>query len=133
VIQGGPQAYSLIAPQVDFTKQQFQNARQTLNAGVPAGGARARGYQQLAQAEAGTVSGLFKDKINEILGRLQQLSEFGTSTGLQATGGISGAGSALGELAAQRAQAVASGLGGIAGAFGTYFGMKGLGAATKTA
>lgn len=123
-IKGGPEAYRAISPQVDFAKQQFQNARQTLDKGVPAGGARARGYKQLATAEAGTVSGLFKDKINEILGRLQQMSEFGTSSGLQATGGISSAGTALGELAAQRANAVASGVGGVAGALGTYFGLK---------
>lgn len=97
-----------------------------MDQGVPAGGARQRGYKALATAEAGTVSGLFRDKINEILGRMQQLSEFGTQAGLQATGGVSSAGDSLAQLSAARANAVASGFGGVAGALGTYFGMKGM-------
>jgi hypothetical protein len=130
VVKGGPEAYKAISPQVDFTKTQFRQARKQLDAGVPAGGARQRGYQQLAGAEAGTISGLFRDKINEILGRLQESGQFGTQAGISATGGVAGAGESLARLAASRANAVAGGLGGIAGALGTYFGMRGSGATT---
>lgn len=123
-LKGGPEAYKMVAPQVDFAKRQYQNARTSLNEGVAPGGARQRGYKQLASGQAGTISGLFRDKINEILQRLQQMGQFGTQAGLQATGGVQSSGQGLGELAAARANAVAGGLGGIAGAFGTYFGMK---------
>lgn len=124
-MKGGPEAYKLIAPQVDFTKRQFANARKTVDEGVAPGGARQRGYKQLAGAEASTVSNLFRDKINEILARLASFSQFGTQSGITATGGVQTAGQGLGELAAARGQAVAGALGGVGSALGTYFGIKG--------
>lgn len=125
VVKGGPGAYKLIAPQVDFTKRQFSNARRTMDQGVAPGGARQRGYKQLASAEAGTVSNLMRDKINEVLARLASFSQFGTQAGISSTGGVMGAGQGLAELSAQRAAAAAQGLGGVAGALGTFFGMRG--------
>ena len=91
---------------------------------MPAGGARSRGYKRLAEAEAGTVSRLFSDSISEILSRLQQMSQFGTGATLNANQGVAASADALGQLSAARANAYAGGLGGIAQAFGTYFGMR---------
>lgn len=123
IIKGGPEAYKAIAPQVDFTKQQFQNARKSLAQSAPAGGAYASGSRVLASNQAQTVSGLYRDKINEALQRLQEMGTSETSAGLTATGGVQAAGQGLGELAAARAQAIASGIGGISGAFGTFAGL----------
>lgn len=124
IVKGGPQAYTAIAPQVDFAKQQFANARRTQAQTAPAGGAQTAGNRQLASNEASTVSGLYRDKIGEALQQLTQLGEFGTQGELSATGGITSTSQALAQLSAMRAQAVASGVGGIAGSIGTYFGMK---------
>lgn len=123
-MKGGPEAYKAIAPQVDFTKRQFANAKTTLNEGVAPGGARERGYRQIAQGQASTISNLFRDKINEIVARLAAFSTGNTQSGITATGGISNAGTALGELAAARGNAVAAGIGGVAGALGTFAGLK---------
>lgn len=123
-IRGGPEAFKLIAPEVNFTKRQFANARQTMDEGVAPGGARQRGYKQLASAEASSISKLMSDKINEVLARLASFSQFGTQAGIQSTGGMSSAGQALGELAAARGAAVASGVGGIAQGAGMFFGSR---------
>jgi hypothetical protein len=122
VIKGGPAAYKAISPQVDFAKTQFANARRQINNTAPIGGAVPQARTNLATSEAQTISGMFRDKIQEALQGLQQLSEFGTSGGLQATGGVSNVGSALGQLSAQRLGAWTGALGGIGQALGSYFG-----------
>lgn len=124
IIKGGPLAYRTIAPAIDFTKQQFANARRTLRDTVPAGGAWQGGNRQLAAQEAQTTSNLYRDNLMNAIQGLAGFSQANTGAGISATGGVSSAASSLGQLAAQRAQAISSGLGGIAGAVGTYFGMK---------
>lgn len=118
-------AYRTIAPQIDFTKQQFANARRTLRDTSPAGGAYAAGNKALALGEAQTTSNLYRDNIMNAIQDLAGFSQANTGGSLSATGGVSSVANSLAQLAAQRAQAVASGLGGIAGALGTYFGMRG--------
>lgn len=117
-------AYRTIAPAVDFTRQQYSNARRTLRDSAPAGGAYQAGQRSLARDEAGTVSNLYRDNLMNAIQGLAAFSQANTGAGINATGGVSSAASSLGQLAAQRAAAISSGLGGIAGAVGTYFGMK---------
>ncbi len=125
VIKGDKaETYKAIAPQVDFAKTQFANARRTVNQSVPAGGAAPAAHANLAATEAQTISSMFRDKIQDALEKLQQLAEFNTSGGMTANTGVATTGSQLGQLANQRLGAWMSGLGGISGALGTYFGMK---------
>lgn len=118
-------AYRTIAPQVDFAKQQFSNARRTLRDTVPAGGAWQGANRQLAGQEAQTISGLYRDNIMNAIQQLAGFSQANTSGGLNANQGVSTTGQAFGQLAAQKLQAIMSGLGGIGGALGTFFGMRG--------
>lgn len=124
IIKGGPAAYKSISPQVDFTKQQFANARRTVANSAPAGGGYMGANRTLAANQAQTVSNLYRDKINEALQGLQRQGEFGTQAGLSANGGVEQAGQGLGQLSAQRLAGWMSGLSGISGAVGTYFGTK---------
>ena len=124
IIKGGPLAYRTIAPAVDFTKQQFSNARRTLRDTAPAGGAFQAGNADLARTEAQTVSNLYRDNLMNAINNLAGFSQSNTSGGLNATSGVSGVANGLAQLAAQRSAAFAQGLGGIAGALGTYFGLR---------
>jgi hypothetical protein len=126
IIRGGPLAYKTIAPQVDFARQQFSNARRELRNTVPAGGAWQGANKNLAANEAQTVSNLYRDNLMNAVNGLAGFSQANTQGSLNATGGQSAAANSLAQLAAQRAQAFNSGIGGIAGALGTAFGMGGL-------
>lgn len=117
-------AYRTIAPAVDFTRQQFSNARRTFRDSAPAGGAFQAGNRTLARDEAATVSNLYRDNLMNSIQGLAGFSQANTGAGLNATSGVSGVANSLAQLSAQRAQAAASGLGGIAGALGTYFGLR---------
>lgn len=121
IIKGGPAAYSSIAPQVDFAKQQYQNARQTVRDTAPAGGAFNTANNTLANGEAQTVSNLYRDNINNALNGLNSSSQSSTGQALGATSGVSGIAQQLQQLAQQRSAAFTGGLGGIAGALGTLF------------
>jgi len=124
IVRGGPEAYRSIAPQVDFAKQQFANARRTLAQTTPAGGASAAGNRALAGTEAQTISNLYRDKLNEALAGLTQSGQFGTQAGLGALGGQAGVAQTLAGLGASQSEAWAQGLGGLAGAIGTFFGLR---------
>lgn len=100
------------------------NARRTINQTTPQGGQVPAQRNNLAAAQASTVSNLFRDKINEALERLTQIGQFGTNAGLNANQGVEGVAQQLGQLSAARLQAAMSGLGGIAGAIGTFYGGK---------
>jgi hypothetical protein len=78
----------------------------------------------LAGQEAQTVSNLYRDNIMNAINGLAGFSQANTSGGLNATNGISNAGQAFGQIGAQQLQGWTNGLGGIAGALGTYFGMR---------
>jgi hypothetical protein len=113
---------------VDFAKQQFANARRTLRDTVPAGGAWQGANRQLAGTEAQTISGLYRDNIMNAINQLAGFSQANTSGATSATGGVSNVGQAFGQMGAQKLQGIMSGLGGISGALGTYFGLQGQGA-----
>ena len=93
---------------------------------MPAGGAWQGANRQLAGNEAQTVSNLYRDNLMNAINGLAGFSQANTQGSLNATGGQSAAANSLAQLAAQRAAAFNSGLGGIAGALGTAFGMGGL-------
>jgi hypothetical protein len=125
IIKGGPAAYRTVAPQVDFAKQQFANARRTLRDTVPAGGAWQGANRQLAGQEAQTVSNLYRDNIMNAINSLAGFSQANTQGANTSAGGLSNVGQAFGQIGAQQLQGWTNGLGGIAGALGTYFGMQG--------
>jgi len=102
-------------------KRQFQNAGTQVR-NMAAGGQKNRAYRDLALAQPGAISGVFQRKIEQALAQLASLGQAGIGNTLQATGGVSNAGNQLGQLAAARGQAVASGIGGIAGLAGMFMG-----------
>lgn len=89
---------------------------------MPAGGAFPGANRQLAAAEAGTISNLYRDKISEALAGLSGYSQGTTSAALNANSGASSAAQWLAQMAQSRSSSIANGLGGLAGLFGTYFG-----------
>lgn len=122
IVKGGPEAYKVIAPQVDFAKQQFANAQRGIADSAPAGGAFSKATQNLAATQAQTISGLYRDNIQKALEALSQSGQFDTGAGLTATGGVSSAANGFAQLSASQANAWASGLSGIAGPFGMLLG-----------
>ncbi len=132
IIKGGPDAYRTIAPQVDFAKQQFAKVRRTLRDTVPGGGAFTGANRQLAGAEAGTISNLYRDNIMNAIQGLSGFSQGTTNQALAATGGVSNVSQQLAQLSAQRSQGITGALGGIAGALGTFFGLRGGGGGRST-
>lgn len=124
IIKGGPEAFKAIAPQTEFVKKQFKAASDTLMRSLPRGGAITRAKRDLSIAQAGEIGNLFTNKIDEAVSRIAQLGVFGTQAGLDANRGSVAAGDSLANLSAQRANAVAGGVGGIAGAAGTFFGLR---------
>lgn len=131
IIKGGPQAYAAAAPQIAFTKTQFGNAQKQLAETAPAGGAFMAGSRQLAEQKAQSVSDVYKSQINNALQSLTGIAMGETSAGESAVGGVSHAGDSLAQLAASQAAAWGSGLGGIAGGLGTFFGLGGMGGGAK--
>jgi hypothetical protein len=125
IIGGGPEAYKAVGPQVSFVKRQFAQARNTVRDHVPNGGAKQRAYRDLAIAEPGQIGALFSSKIDEAIARLGNLANFSTEQTLAANSGIGSVGDSLARLSAMRAQAVASGLGGLASTIGIFTGMGG--------
>ncbi len=122
IVKGGPEAYRVAAPEVNFMKKQFQNANSTLRDSMPAGGQKNRAYRDLALSQPGAISGVFQRKIEGALAQLASLGQAGVGNTLNATGGVSKAGSDLGQLAAARGAAVSGAIGGITGLAGMAYG-----------
>lgn len=122
IIQGGPEAYRVAAPEVAYMKRQFNAARQNVRDYMPAGGQKNRAYRDLAVQQPGAISSIFQKKIEAALDRLMGISGQNTQTALAATGGQSQVGSQLAQLAQQRAAAVNSGISGIANLAGFALG-----------
>jgi hypothetical protein len=122
IIKGGPQAYAAVAPAAEFTKQQFSNANRQLQDTAPAGGYVPAARTQLAQSQAQTISGLYQNNINNALQSLTGLGLGETQGALGATQGQTTVSGQLAQLAAQQLSAWTSGIGSLAGGFGTLFG-----------
>lgn len=125
IIQGGPQAQAVTAPQISYLKRQTNAAQQQIRDTLPQGGAQQRALRDLAVQAPGQKANIYQSQIKDALDRLQQLGTFNTGGALQATGGVSQAGQALGNLAAQRGAAVAGGLGALGTAGGAAIGKWG--------
>lgn len=132
IVDGNKNAYRVAAPEVNFMKRQFANAKSQVRDYLPAGGQKNRAYRDLAMSQPGAISSVFQKKIEESLARLASLGQQGVGNTLNANQGVSAAGDSLAQLSAARANAVSSAIGGITGLAGFAFG-GGFGGGAKKA
>jgi len=118
VSKGGAGAQQTLGPQTSAIRTQYRNAREQLERQAPRGGAVQAGQRQLAMGEAGDVSRLFADRVNESIGQLANLGVFGTQAGLggalSSAGGYLNTGQSYGALAERQRQAAMEGVKGVA-------------------
>ncbi len=122
IVKGGPEAYRVAAPEVNFMKRQFANAESQVRDHLPAGGQKTRAYRDLAVSQPGAISAVFQKKIEGALAQLASLGQAGVGNTLNATTGVQTSANQLGQLAAARGAAVSGAISGLAGIAGTAFG-----------
>lgn len=99
LISGDPEATTqALAPQIQGIRQQFGQARGSIERSLPRGGTLEQARGDLARAEAGTVGSLGPQLFQESLARLASLGVFGTQAGIGALGTSMQGGSALTNL-----------------------------------
>ncbi len=119
LVSGDPEATTqALAPQIQGIRQQFGQARGSIERSLPRGGTLEQARGDLARAEAGTVGSLGPQLFQESLARLASLGVFGTQAGIGALGtGLQG-GAGLTNLAQVQSKQ------GIGGMFGSILGGK---------
>jgi len=119
LVSGDPEATTqALAPSIQGIRQQFGQARQSIERSLPRGGTLEQARGDLAKGEAGTVGSLGPQMFSESLARLATLGVGGTQAGISAMGTGVQAGSALAGMAGQQAR------GGLFGGLGSMFGGK---------
>lgn len=124
IVRGGPQLERAAAPQIGQIRQSYSRGRQSVENFAPRGGFRRKALQDLRLGETSDIGKIFTTQVQDAVSRLMSGGQFGTQAGIGALSGQAGTGQALGQLSAQQAAAWGSGLGGLAGAFGTFFGSR---------
>ncbi len=116
ILQGGPEAQRVLAPQIEAVRREGLKSREFIDRTLPRGGARMRALRQQAIGESGQVGRLFTERMDRALQELQELGLFGTRAGLQATQGVLqtaqpllGAGQAMQGISSAQRQGVAGG------------------------
>lgn len=120
VLKGGDSLTKAVAPQVNAVTGQYAVAKKAA-AEMPLGGSRDRAMRDLRLGEATTKSSIYSGGVQDALGRIAELGQTGTSTGMggysAAGAGYSGAAKAFSDLAAGKSGA-AGGMGQAGGALG---------------
>lgn len=119
LVSGDPEVTTqALAPSIQGIRQQFGQARKSIERSLPRGGTMEQARGDIAQAEAGTIGSLGPQMFSESLARLASLGVGGTQAGIAALGTGTQAGSALAGMAGQQAR------GGLFGGLGSMFGGK---------
>ncbi len=119
LVSGDPEATTqALAPQIQGIRQQFGQARGSIERSLPRGGTLEQARGDLARAEAGTVGSLGPQLFQESLARLASLGVFGTQAGIGSLGTAMQGGAGLTNLSqVQGGQ-------GFGGMMGSLFGGK---------
>lgn len=119
LVSGDPEATTTaMAPAIQGIRQQFGQARKSIERSLPRGGALEQARGDVARAEAGAVGSLGPQLFSESLARLASLGVGGTQAGIAALGTGTQAGGSLAQMAGQQAR------GGFFGGLGSMFGGK---------
>lgn len=119
LVSGDPElTTTALAPQIQGIRQQFGQARQSIERSLPRGGTLEQARGDIARAEAGTVGSLGPQLFQESLARLASLGVFGTQAGIGSLGTAQQGGAGLTNLAQVQSRQ------GIGGIFGSVLGGK---------
>jgi hypothetical protein len=117
IAKGGDELTKAVAPQINATTVQFQNALKSAKE-MPVGGSRDRALRGIRMGEAATKSNIYSGGVNDAIAKLGTMGMTGTGEGM---GGFSSAGSGYANIAksySDMAQGKAGEAGGLAGAGG---------------